>query len=117
MDKTVSAIGETHYRIYLYIKEHRTVPSDLSVLPKREGYVNQTTDGWGRELEYSVDKDGVITLRSLGADGQSGGDGLNRDIVRRYATRNADGTLNIDDEFWVCQEIRELPPADSQDRP
>ena len=105
VDMTETSIGETHVRIYLYMKEHRIVPSDLSVLPDRQGYANRTTDGWGHKLLYSVDNKGIITLSSLGADGKPGGVGVNRDIVHRYATRRADGTLNIDDELWVIREI------------
>jgi hypothetical protein len=106
---TETAIGETHYRIYLYMKEHRNVPPNLAALPKRQGYANSTVDGWGRELAYSVDTKGVITLSSFGADGKPGGDGLNRDFVHRYETRNPDGSLNIDDEFWVNKEVPQSP--------
>jgi hypothetical protein len=104
---TETAMTETFVRIHMYMKEHRKVPPSLAVLPKRTGYMNRTTDGWGRELRYTVDDRGVIALTSLGADGKPGGEGLNSDIVRRYRTRNPDGSLNIDDELWIVHaEIR-----------
>jgi hypothetical protein len=109
-EMTETAIGETHVRIHLYMKEHREVPPNLSVLPQRKGYANRITDGWGRELHYSVDDKGIISLSSLGADGKPGGDGPNRDFVHRYETRNADGSLNIDDKFWAIREISASQP-------
>ena len=110
LEMTETAVTDTQVRIHRYMKEHRTAPPNLSVLPKRKGYMNRITDGWGRELHYSVDKKGVITLSSLGADGKPGGDGPNRDIVHRYETRNPDGSLNIDDKDWITREIRQPDP-------
>ena len=109
-DMTLTAIGETHVRMHLYLQEHRQCPETLSQLPQREGYMNRTTDGWDRPLIYSVDDDGVITLSSLGRDGVAGGTDDDRDITRRFRTRNDDGTLNIDDELWtVTSEIHDEP--------
>ena len=94
-DMSLTAIGETHVRMHLYLREHRECPPSLAELPKRDGYMNRTTDGWNRPLLYSVDDSGIITLSSLGRDGVSGGTGDDRDITRRFRTRNADGTLNL----------------------
>ena len=105
---TLTAITETHVRMHLYLVEHRECPDSLSALPKRDGYMNRTTDGWGCPLIYSVSDDGVITLSSLGRDGVAGGTGDDRDDVRRFRTRNDDGTLNIDDDLWtVTSEIHD----------
>ena len=98
---TITAIGETHERIHEYMLTHRNYPVDLTLLPQRNGSVNRTTDGWGRPLIYSVDDAGVISLTSLGHDGELGGTGDDQDVTRRYRTRNADGTLNIDDDLWL----------------
>ena len=107
-DMSLTAITETHVRMHLYLLEHRECPESLSQLPKRDGYMNRTTDGWDRPLIYSVDDGGVITLSSLGRDGVVGGTGDDRDITRRFRTRNEDGTLNIDDELWtVTSEIHD----------
>jgi hypothetical protein len=98
---TLTAIGESQVRIHVYMLKHRDYPSSLADLPTREGYANCITDGWGYPLLYNVDDDGVISLTSLGQDGAVGGNGDNKDITRRYRTRNTDGKLNIDDEFWI----------------
>jgi hypothetical protein len=71
------------------------------VLPTRQGYANQITDGWGRTLIYSVNEHGIISLTSLGRDGKTGGQGDDVDMTQRYRTRNKDGSLNIDDEYWI----------------
>src|SRR5437764_7143004 len=100
-ESTNSAIVETHVRIHVYMLAHREIPSDLSSLPKRDGYANQITDGWGRTLIYLVSDKGVISLTSLGRDGKAGGEGLDADVTKRYRTRNRNGSLNIDDDLWV----------------
>ena len=92
---------ETFVRIQLYAKEHGNTPPNLAVLPTRKDHANRITDGWGRELQYALDENGVITLTSLGADGKPGGDGLNKDRVRRYRTRKPDGSSWINDELWI----------------
>jgi hypothetical protein len=88
-------------RIQAYMKQHRRVPPSLTALPAVEGDADKAEDGWGHEIQYSVDHDGVITLTSFGVDGKPGGDGQDADIIMRYRTRNADGTLNVDDESWI----------------
>lgn len=98
---SLSAIDETIVRMQLYMREHGQPPPSLAVLPVREGHCNRTTDGWGHEILYSVDEEGIITLTSLGADGKSGGEGDNADIVRRWRTRNADGSSCVNDEYWL----------------
>ena len=105
---TLTAITETHVRMHLYLQEHRECPETLAQLPTRDGYMNRTTDGWDRPLLYSVTDDGIISLSSLGRDGVAGGTGDDRDITRRFRTRNDDGTSNIDDELWtVTSEIHD----------
>jgi hypothetical protein len=103
-DMTDTAIGETRVRIHLYMLAKNEVPPHLAALPKREGYANRITDGWGRPLIYSADKEGIITLTSLGRDGKPGGTGDDADVTKRYRTRNKDGSLNDDDPY---SEIRD----------
>ncbi len=91
----------TFERIQAYTKEHRQIPSSLTVLPVAEGQYDKVIDGWDRDFQYSVDRDGIIKLTSLGADGQPGGEGEDADIIMRYRTRNADGTLNVDENSWI----------------
>ncbi len=108
---TVTAMTETQVRMHMYMTANRGYPADLSVLPKRDGYANRTTDGWGRPLIYSVDDRGIISLTSLGRDGKAGGEGDDADITRRYRTRDEDGSLNIDVDMWIADsEIRDDVP-------
>jgi hypothetical protein len=96
-------IHTTAVRIRAYMKEHRQSPPSLSVLPDLEdmGFQTTTVDGWGHEIRYSIDQEGIITLTSLGADGKAGGMDRDADVVMRWRTRNADGTLNVDDDRWI----------------
>jgi hypothetical protein len=98
---TIHVIRGTAQRIQKYIKVHRQAPPSLSVLAVDSEFPTAMVDGWGHDLQYSVDREGIITLTSFGADGKPGGKGQDADIVVRYRTRNADGTLNVDDESWL----------------
>lgn len=100
---TRTAMTETLVRINLYAETNKALPPSLDVLPKREGYMNRTTDGWKRPLQYSVAGDGVITLRSFGAHGIPGGDGDNADIVQSYRSRRPDGSLWVGSPMWIVE--------------
>lgn len=81
---TESAIGETRFRIGLYLAANGHLPPDLAALPNRPGYRNQTTDAWGRPLGYSTAGNDGFTLASLGRDGVVGGRDDDADIERRF---------------------------------
>jgi hypothetical protein len=98
---TRTAMTETLVRINLYAETNKALPSSLDVLPKREGYANRTTDGWKRPLQYTVTGDGVITLRSLGADGKPGGEGDNADVSESYRSRRPDGSRWVGSPMWI----------------
>jgi hypothetical protein len=100
---TITAIGETFVRINLYAETNRSIPLSLDVLPKREGYANRTTDGWGRPLVYKVAADGVITLTSFGADGQPGGEGPDADLSQSYRCRRPEGSLWVGSPMWIVE--------------
>jgi hypothetical protein len=71
---------------------------------------NDTIDGWGRPLLFSVDEGGIITLRSLGRDGKPGGKKkADADVRRRYWTKDRTGALNVDEEYWIVTQAIELP--------
>lgn len=40
-------------------------------------------DAWNREFEYELPEDGRFVIRSLGADGRPGGEGVNTDLDNR----------------------------------
>jgi hypothetical protein len=75
----------TRVRIDMYLKNQADsrLPTSLDVLPAREGYDNETVDGWNRPLIYRTEEHG-FTLTSLGKDGVPGGSGPDADIVKRY---------------------------------
>jgi hypothetical protein len=113
-EETVSAMIETFVRISIYAEQNNSIPSSLAVLPKREGYANQTTDAWKRPLRYEITADGIIRLTSLGKDGQPGGEGDNTDITRAYYSRRPDGSLWATSDMWVVKaEVREKDPQQS----
>jgi hypothetical protein len=99
-EHTHTAIGETFVRIYLYGNKYHKIPRSFDVLPVRDGYVNRTTDGWGREIIMKIDNN-KITLMSLGKDGVPGGNGENTDVSKSYWLNKPDGALWIDDKDWI----------------
>lgn len=102
---------ETFVRMSLYAKAHQDVPPSLRVLPERKGYMNRTTDGWGRPLIYQIGDNGVLTLTSLGEDGKPGGNGEDRDISESYYSRRIDGSLWIGESSWIVDA--EVPDEDA----
>ncbi|WP_233501922.1 type II secretion system protein GspG [Acaryochloris thomasi] len=100
---TPTAVGETHYRIYLFAKSNHRLPKSLSELPPRQGYVNSTVDLWGRELIYKTDDAGIITLGSYGQDGIIGGAGDDADILYRYRSRDESGQFIAANDLWVVE--------------
>src|SRR5208283_4939170 len=100
VENTKDAITETFVRIDIYAKTNKAVPLSLDLLPKREGYSNQTTDAWGRPLMYRVTQDGIITLTSFGKDGKLGGNGEDADISVSYFTKRPDGSLWVGSDMW-----------------
>jgi hypothetical protein len=103
VEMTHTAMTETFVRISLYAETNKALPPSLDVLPKREGYANRRSDGWKRPLQYSVTGNGVITLRSLGADGKPGGDGENADISQSYRSKRPDGSLWVGSPMWIVE--------------
>lgn len=83
-DLTITRIGVTRVRIRAYWKTHGRLPPKLSDLPPSPGRDDATVDAWGREILYQVTGSSTVTLTSLGADGASGGAGLDEDIVVRF---------------------------------
>src|SRR6185436_15963047 len=102
-EMTRTAIVETFVRFNLYGETNNTLPTSLAVLPKREGYINRTTHGWNRPLQYTVTDDGVITLKSFGADGKPGGAGKNADIAQSYRSKKPDGSPWVGTPMWIVE--------------
>jgi hypothetical protein len=102
VEMTNTAIGETLARIDIYAKQNHEVPRTLTTLPKRDHHINRITDGWNRQLIYTVENN-VITLTSLGKDGVIGGIGENADISQSYYYKKPDGTLWVGQDLWLVE--------------
>lgn len=71
----------TQRRILAYYSSQGKPPSSLADLPAGEKNVdNNTTDAWGRAIDYEEVDDSVV-LESLGRDGKPGGAGQDQDII------------------------------------
>jgi hypothetical protein len=101
-EKTLTAITATFCDLDLYAKNYKKIPSSLQEIPRGGGYKNLTIDGWGHPLVYGIDKDGVITIASLGRDGKFGGEGDDSDISVSYYTKRPNGDLWIGSEMWIA---------------
>jgi hypothetical protein len=109
---TRSAITETFVRIHLFAQQSQAIPSSLDVLPRRAGYANRTTDGWGRPLLYERSNDGIIRLTSLGRDGQPGGQAADADMSTAFHSRKTDGSLWVTSALWIVEaELRDARPG------
>ncbi|MFN3151101.1 type II secretion system protein GspG [Bremerella sp.] len=97
----MTAIGESFYRIHLYANANQKLPPTLDDLPRREGYGNRITDGWGNRLNYEISDAGVVTLSSLGADQKPGGTGDDADISRSYRSIDEQGTFIAGEHMWI----------------
>ena len=98
-DRTRRTIDAAARQIRTYMREHRVTPPNL---PAAAGGKTPSTDAWGHELGYSVDKDGVVMLGSYGLDGK----GPYPYLTFRFRTRRADGSLNVDEGpiDWIGRE-------------
>ena len=103
--RTVSCIGFNMRRILEYAYAHNQLPANLSVLPAKAGYMNTYEDAWGRTLEYQVDSEGNVTLRSLGADGQPGGEADARDIEGIFRTKDSQGRWAPAEPQWIKEPL------------
>ena len=103
VEATHTAIRESFARVQIYAATNRTVAPSIDVLPKRDGYANQTSDGWHRPLLYRIAPDGVITILSYGMDGKPGGTGDDADISASYYSKRPDGSLWVGSDLWLVE--------------
>jgi hypothetical protein len=101
---TRTSIGETFYRIHLYAVAFGRLPESLELLPIRAGYWNSVHDAWGAPLAYEVHADGLVTLRSLGADGEAGGTGVDADQSRSYRWLDEQGQFCANGDMWIVHD-------------
>ena len=71
------------------------------------GYDTATEDAWGRPLDYTFDSSGVVTLRSLGADREPGGEeGDARDMTGVFISRDENGNWNGELDSWKHDPLK-----------
>ena len=71
----------TKVRIVDYYADKGSLPRVLSDLPPGDpNKDNSTDDAWEQPIDYRVN-DKKVTLMSLGADGEIGGEGMDQDII------------------------------------
>ncbi len=103
---TAGRMFVTKRRIIQFAQQRGRLPQTFADLPAMPGYDTETVDAWGRPFDYSVDGTGIVTLRSLGADKQPGGDGDNRDMIAVFATRDAEGHWQNELGPWIQDPLK-----------
>lgn len=101
---TVMTLVELKERILVHAAFHRQLPTDLKQLPcdKVESLLGKgIKDGWGYPIHYSIDKDGIVTLSSLGKDGRPGGTGDATDLVGTFSAKEGDGSWSEVPTEWL----------------
>lgn len=84
-------------RILRYAQEHGKLPLALGETKIIEGFHSSIKDYWDAVLGYSVDTNYIVTLKSLGKDHVTGGDGDNIDMIGCFPAKQPDGSWS--DEF------------------
>ena len=85
---TATRMHVSKRRVLHFALTHGELPKSLTALPAMEGYDNNIRDGWNRELIFEVSASSVITIRSLGRDGATGGSGEDAAIVTSFTARD-----------------------------
>jgi len=99
--KTESTMVAIRKRLLLFARENDRLPKTLSELKASQTYDDKLIDAWGFEIEYLIESNNVVQLRSLGADHTTGGIRKAADIVRRLAAKNSDGSWNDEFAEWL----------------
>ena len=103
---TAGRMFVTKRRIIQFARQRGALPQTLIDLPAMPGYDTQTIDAWGRPLDYTFDSSGVVTLQSLGADKQLGGEGEARDMIGSFASRDAEGSWQDELGPWIRDPLK-----------
>jgi len=80
-------------RMNKYSEEHGHPPAALEALPPTAEKDNAIKDGWGRRFLYTQLANGMLVLRSLGADGRPGGQGHDEDLELKWRPGKFPGTI------------------------
>ena len=95
---TYTRMTRIEYKILEFGWSQHRLPRDLAELPVRNGFMDKLIDGWERSIQYLSNDNGVVVLKSFGADGLPGGTGNDSDIERSFSTKDTNGN-------WVRQPV------------
>ena len=95
-------------RIQRYAASNNALPSSLSQTKEIAGHDNSIKDAWGREIIYTADANGLVTLASLGKDNKPGGTGDNTDMIGIYPSRQENGRWSNEFVDWTQDPFDEL---------
>jgi hypothetical protein len=90
-DVTTTHMFIIQTRICAYIEERGTLPASLAQLPDRDGEGDVNKDGWGGNIAYLVNSNGVVTLKSMGGGFHIGRDLTNYEITKSFPTKDSNG--------------------------
>jgi hypothetical protein len=90
-DITTTSMYIIRCRIFAYIKDHGVLPTSLRQLSARDGRGNVNQDGWGSDIIYLVDSNGVVTLKSSGGHPNVEKGIKNGEIVESFPTTDSNG--------------------------
>ena len=79
-------------RILIFARQNNHLPHsllDISLIP---GFNDKIKDAWGRPLQYEINDNDTITLKSFGRDGLPGGEGEDADILLSFPIHRPDGS-------------------------
>ena len=93
-------------KVLQYAQSHGELPKSLTTLPPMDGYDNSIQDGWKRDIIFEVSESGVVSFRSLGRDGFSGGSGEDADIVRSFPAHDASGKWSDEMVEWSVDTFK-----------
>ena len=89
--ETTTHMSIIRNRVFTYIKANGTWPESLAQLPEVDGKGNVNKDGWGADIIYLVNSNGAVTLKSFGGASRPGAGSANREIVKSFPTKDANG--------------------------
>jgi hypothetical protein len=88
-------------RVLQFAQSHGELPKTLAVLPTMERDDSSIQDGWKRDIIFEVSNSGVVSFRSFGRDGVTGGSSEKADIVRSFPARDAQGKWSEELVEWT----------------
>jgi len=98
---TYNSMHMAKRRILRYVAKHNELPNKLTQTEEIPGYHNSFKDGWGRDIDYTVLSNGIVTLTSLGKDKRVGGSNESADMIGTFQTKKANGKWEDESAEWT----------------